>query len=229
MRKRLNVISMKKLIFIFLVFPCLSYSQDSTSRWSLGLAASTDLCYRWLTVEDDLSAMKDVFDSLERPKFGYGIGGILGYSINSKNSIQAGLGFSNKGYAIDTLIEARMYDIVYNYNYIEIPFKYIRKIKEVNNFHPFFSIGINTDIFLSQKFNYRLFGLNGINSFNDNNSISKAIVGASVSIGFQKIIQSKFIFQLEINMRQWVNPLVQNPSSRYLNSAGFSFAFMRKF
>ncbi len=220
---------MKKLIFIFLLFPCLSYSQDSTLRWSAGLAANANVSFRWLATPDDLNDMKELFDSHEQPKLGYTIGGILGYTINSKNAIQTQIGFSNKGYVIDTLLEANMYDIVYNYNYIEIPIKYIRKFGMGEKFHPFASIGVNTDLFLYQKTTYRQFGLSGLNSFSDKNSISKLILGATFSFGFQKIIQSKYILQLETSICQWVSPASQNPGARYLNSYGFSIAFLRKF
>lgn len=159
------MINMKQLlVLLFLVVPFSIHGQDKDAsmdrRIFIGLSFSSDYCYRSLhqvdtEITDSLwNYVKNIEDSIEKPKFGYTAGINVVYRISKKLDIESGLYFSNKGYK--TIPILTYYDWEYppvvavnksSYYYLVIPLKvnytFLRsKMKIVA------SLGTSLDIFL---------------------------------------------------------------------------------
>ncbi len=220
---------MKKLIYILFLLPIFSIAQDSTSKFSVGISFSNDWCNRFSSADDDVKEMKNEFDSLEAGKYGFTTGLFAGYAFHPSMNFQTGIYFANRGYRIDTLSESSMTNLKFQYRYIEVPLRFSYVFNSSSKLRPVLSIGCYGGYLIQQKTKYRQIGITGFDHFSDKEKLSSINLGVTASFGFQKLIQEKFTFQLDVICRQSLTPLSDTPFKRYLNSVGINLSLSRQF
>ncbi len=220
---------MRKLICILFLLPIFSIAQDTTSKFSLGLSFSNDWCSRFTSTSDELKVMKTEFDSLENGKYGCTAGLFAGYAFHSNMNLQTGIYFANRGYNIDTLSSANLTNLKFQFRYIEIPLRFSYVFNSRYRLRPVVSFGCYGGYLIQQKTNYHQIGIAGIDHFEDDENLSSINFGILASVGFQKMIQEKFTFQVDILCRQSFTSISNTPFKRYLNSAGINLSLSRKF
>jgi opacity protein-like surface antigen len=117
-----------------------AYSQDSTvvkdRRFYIGASFSPDYSYRTLTKNDDTlssaswTRIKNLEDSIYKPKYGFTTGICFGFQINKRLSIETGILYSDKGYKTVPILTiydwsqppAKATNII-KYVYMDIPLK----------------------------------------------------------------------------------------------------------
>jgi hypothetical protein len=150
---------MKNLILFFLLaFPFLTFSQ---SRSSIDFMFSPDFTYRTFIVPNDDKFVKRIFDSIEKPNWGFhfGInynrriakkvylsGGVqyskMGYHIKKDNLIW-GSEIDSTGFGIITIDPTLPHSVIFSYDYYLITFPIeLRYLVNENRFSPYFKVGI---------------------------------------------------------------------------------------
>lgn len=220
---------MKKILYVLILFPLFSYGQDSTLHRALGISFSNDLCYRLTSAENELTETKKNFDSLEVARYGYTFGVFGGYNVSPNFSVQAGLNFSRRGYAIDTLEEAGLVNMKFSYSFIEVPLRVRYVLRTQRKIQPVVTLGFNTGFLLRNKTFYNEIGIAGRKTYQDGQKMIPINFGIVASLGFQKNIWPNYIFQLDGVYRQSITPLSDTPLKRHLFSAGVNLSLMRLF
>ena len=136
-----------------------------------GVNISPDICFRTLENNDGSSSSSMIIDSRdknEEPKFGYTAGLNVCYNFSKHLGIEAGIQYSNKGYAFKKteltfgdMIDSR-YGFIYNTNetevptnakflynfiYLDVPIRIIFSFGE-KRIHYVASIGVTTNTFI---------------------------------------------------------------------------------
>ncbi len=129
------------LLFTILFFSFSLYGQETIKtkdkRFFIGVIFSPDYSYRNLTKkgnslsDNQWNEIKNYMDSIEISKFGYTSGINFLYQFNTRWSAETGIQYSNKGYQISSILtssieypeDRNLANILYSYNYIDIPFK----------------------------------------------------------------------------------------------------------
>lgn len=151
---------MKKLlpIILFLTSIPLTAQTDSTSRFSYGIAASADYCYRTLTSEPATEWIMDSRNAYEIPKIGFTAGLQARYMMNKRFSLDAGLLFADRGERSKDYVllysqpdpafptKARFN---YHYYYLDVPVTASYFFTIGNKSRIYLSAGIAPNIFLA--------------------------------------------------------------------------------
>lgn len=152
---------MKKLLLPLLLITAqtLHAQTESTSRFSYGITASADYCYRILKSEPVTTWIMDSRDTLEIPKIGFTAGLQARYMLSEHFALAAGISFADRGEKTkdlgliyiqpDPLLPTKG-RFNYHYYYIDVPV--------TANY--FFTIGNKSRIYLSAGIAPNLFVTN---------------------------------------------------------------------
>jgi hypothetical protein len=221
---------MKNIFLLLFFIPVFASAQDSTSyKYFVGITYSNDLSYRLSNADDNLSDMKNDFDSLESARYGFSTGVFAGYYLRPELKLQAGLSFTKSGFVIDTLLEAGLTNMKFNYNYLELPVRLSYVFRMQRKLQPIVSFGLHAGYLLQQKTTHFIIGEPQRQSYRDEQTISSFNLGVAAGLGFQKKIAHNYLFQLEGNFRQSITPLSDTPFKRYLFSTGVNLSLTRLF
>lgn len=220
---------MKKILWILFLVPFSAVAQDSTGKFLIGISFSNDLCNRLSLADDEVVQMKNDFDSLESFQYGMTTGMFAGYSLRSNLTLQAGAYFANRGYKIDTLQQASIANVKFNFRYVEVPVRLNYVFRNSWKLKPFFSAGLSMSLLVQNKTFYRTIGVAGIDDYRDEQKLAPIVYGMNASIGFQKEIQEEYLFQCEVIYRQSVSSISDTPLKRYLNATGINLSLIQKF
>lgn len=232
------------IIILFFGINLFSQSADSSSisRWSIGINASPDMCYR-IPYSSNSSA---TIVNEQRYKIIACLGLNIAYQLTKKLSIETGIWYSGKGQIIispettwqtpggtydPTIPNNPSYTtqftpekrIAIKYQYLEIPLKcnfYILN-KRLKIFP---GIGASANLFVGKttRVNYKVNGNTKSEvsrDFNKNN-IPMMDVALIAGVGFSYDVSNKFLVKLEPNYRQFIRPMVDFPVSGYLYAIG---------
>ncbi len=219
---------MKKLLCIWMLLPLFAQSQDSTlHKVFIGVSFSNDLCYRLAKADNDVLELKSEFDSLESSRYGMTTGIFGGYFIRPNFSIQTGLLFTRRGYAIDTLMAAGLANMKFNYSYLELPIRATHVFRMQSKVQPIVSLGLFAGYMLKHRTTLYEIGAPLRLTYQDGQATSRFNLGVAASCGFQKNIWPNYLFQLDGVFRQSITPLSDTPLKRYLFSAGVNLSLTR--
>lgn len=152
---------MKKLlpIILFLASFSVTAQTDSTSRFSFGVSASADYCYRVINSVYAYEWIKDIRDAYEIPKIGFTAGLQARYMLNKRFALSAGILYADRGEKTKDFVllysqpdpafpEKARFN--YHYYYIDVPVtaNYFLAIGHKKS-RIYFSAGIAPNIFLA--------------------------------------------------------------------------------
>jgi hypothetical protein len=235
---------------LILLLSFLSYGQEETAtsyskKFSIGITLSPDIAYRTLKSDNSTAEIvQDLRDRSEVPKFGYTAGISLKYNLSTKFAFETGIRYSNKGYAFKStaLIYGSYIDprygfvyhtidnapthakIIYNFNYIDIPMRYILKISE-NKIKVIASAGINVNLLINttsiSKLEYQGGREESIKDKYDYN-FTKINISPTIGAGINYNINEKFNISVEPEFRYGILKIINSPISAYLWNAGLN-------
>lgn len=248
---------MKQLILITaMLISIAAFGQDTLNqkttatgfkRFLFGVTLSPDYCYRTLKNNDGSSwssIIIDLRDEKEVPKFGYTAGLNICYNISKHTVIEAGVHYSNKGYALKNtdltyglIIDPRLgftYPVngtlpteaqfIYNHRYLDLPLRAIFSFGE-NRMHFIASAGVTTNILLKATQTSILGYANGDvtketkEELNDYKSIN---ISPSISAGIDYGISNKINLRVEPTFRYGLLKIIDTPVTAYLWNGGIN-------
>lgn len=232
-------------VLILNSFNLFAQNNDSTkteskrSRFSIGIIASPEYCYRSLGIGSNANSFTPIIvdhrNDRELPKLGFTAGVIVNYEISNRISIECGLNYSDKGYRYDLsgltfgdMIDPRFGFVyttqtvedypdswIYHYTYIDVPFKFVytfpgRKIQFTT------VCGFIANILLE---GYQTISSSKVELRGDFNDLG---ISASASAGVLYNFNSKFRVLLIPSFQHSLTSLVSAPINGYLWSAGLN-------
>jgi len=217
-------------------------------RLLFGLNISPDICYRTLKNNDGSSSSSmtiDLRDKNEEPKFGYTAGLNLRYNFSKHLGIEAGVQYSNKGYA-SKKIELTFGDMIdprygfvytnngtaeptkakflYNFNYLDLPVRAIFSFGE-KRIHFVTSIGVTTNIFIKAIQTSVLEYENGDTKRETQNypdEFKSLNISPTVSAGVDFRISNKLNMKVEPTFRYGLLKIIGTPITAYLWNGGLN-------
>ena len=216
-----------------MLFPVLAFSQVgdtlTKSKFELSIWGSPDYSFRTLKANSESKWVADIRDSLEMPKLGYTIGAGVGYLINKKIKIEAGVFFSDKGqrtkqYALETTTTGQqptMYAYNFHYYYLDIPVK-VDYYLMTDKLKVYVMAGVSANVFLVQKTTSVESHANSdvrTNTFShpDFNRLNVAVVAG---LGINYPINKKSTLLIEPMYSRSVTSIINAPVKEYLYSVG---------
>jgi hypothetical protein len=241
----------RKILFILQLLSIGAFGQETTvktKRWAVGITLSPDYCYRTLGATGNGSLWESVlngYNNLEIPKFGYTAGLNVMYTLNKHFSIDAGVQYSNKGYAYDlsTLVFGDMIDPrfgftytvpsmvadhwFYNFNFLEIPLRLVY-LKGEKKTQLTASIGITPSIFLNA--NERIVnsetgtGQTITETIDLGNNYTKVSWSPTISAGVQYNANDRLCIRAEPMYRYGLTSIHEGSIKRYLWNIGLALS-----
>lgn len=241
--------TMKKIgILLFIFLPVIAFcsttgdstkttASDSTKTKKLvvGISFSPDYCFRKLKPEEDAKWIAESRDSIEVAKFGYSVGAVVEYKLNSKLHIAAGVQFSDSGektkkFTVDDLPygqKAVSYSYNFHHHYLNIPVK-ANYFLLTGKLKFYVTLGVSTNVFLSQRTTFITHYAN-----RDSKEISKTDPGFSkinfavlAGCGITYPINSKTKLMIEPIYRRSINSIIKAPVKSYLYSGGVNVGIL---
>ena len=187
------------------------------SKWSVGIVFSPQYAYRFLSSDNTNQWMVDMYDTLEKPKYGYSSGVMVDYHLGKRTSVSGGLLFSDKGERIDEVATLRNYKN--HYYFIDVPLQVNYNLYN-KNLKIYVTTGLNAAVFLANRTTY--FEQNSLQEEHFSNSVKLAQLhlGGLVGLGLSSPISSKVDFKLTFLYRQSLTKVMDSPLKRYFYSVG---------
>lgn len=151
---------MKKLlhVILFLAALPLTAQTDSTGKFSFGISASADYCYRTLISEPVTTWIMDSRNAYEIPKIGFTAGLQARYMLNKRFALSAGILYADRGEKTKDFVllysqpdpafpEKARFN--YHYYYIDVPVTASYFFAIGNKSRIYLSAGIAPNIFLA--------------------------------------------------------------------------------
>ncbi len=206
----------------------LSAQTDSTKS-EFGLVFYNEWCNRVLAVDEDNKDLKEELDSLETGAYGFSAGFVYGRKLNSSWTIQSGLTWASRGYAIDSISDAGVFDFSSRVSMLEIPFTVIKEFGESQKARPFLQTGILAGYVLQHRNSWKQVG--GTAEFESTNleELNRIQWSALLSAGVEFSVYKNWRITLDARFRQAFQPLSNTDWKRYLNAGGIGIIIKKEF
>lgn len=202
--------------------------QDGTH---FGLIISPDYCYRHTGAagDEDMKIVKEVWDSTERPRFGFTAGLSVKRRIGERLLLESGLLFSDKGERIprrefgfiDTTVPVAL-SSRYRYLYIDVPVV-LNYVVTRGRVALFVVAGISLNVFLTHvHVSIAEYSDGSVvrGSHSTREPLSSFNPAALAGIGVDAQLSECLGIRLEPVYRHSIIPIADTPLKRYLYSAG---------
>jgi hypothetical protein len=227
------------IITIIIVGYIKGYSQDTISikkdtttflnRIFVGAEISPSLSYRSLNASDSSTFIKEYRDSSETFRPSYSARISVSYLISKSLMLNAGLGFSDRGYRLNNfnLLDSR-YDLHYYYVSIPLNAQYSFSLNKLNvifkgGFDFGFLLSQNSNLFVKSSDNnikkYVLKEQNSLNNFN---------LSLNLGIGIRYNLNNTTGIILSPEYMRSLNTLSDTPVKLYWNSFAVSIGIIKK-
>lgn len=232
---------MKLTIFIYLflfAFNAWPQSKDSSnySKFDIGFTFSPDYSYRVLKTDVSKSWIKNSYDTLEVPKFGYTTGLNIIFPLKKKFFISSGLLFADKGERTKRYATQPVNNYTNHFYYLDIPVKvnyyfghrkyYYSKPKKIKLF---LSAGTSVNVYLSSRTSTETGRNNDKESLSKSIDLSRINISFLAGLGFNTQLTNKWYFKLESNYRRSINKIADAPIKKYFYSLGLNAGLFCKF
>ena len=241
---------MEKLILFFLsCFITTANGQEEFNKWMIGVNLSSDYCYRTLKLNNDnYKFVLASWNENEQGKFGYTTGIVVNMNRNNHFGFEAGIQYSNKGYARKKMeltfsdpIDPRygfVYDstqsealpsylkINYNFYYVDIPLRVFYAFGE-GKLRCITSLGITTSIFQKSTITFiKEFGDGSKEkeTHEDDKEYKSINLSPTASIGLDYRLSDKFHIRAEPTFRYGILKIIDAPITGYLWNAGLNIS-----
>jgi len=221
---------MKSVLFVLLACLSLSgYAQDTLSKWSWGVVGGVEQVGRRLSEADDNQEVIDQWNSLEENVWRLSGGLRLQRELSEHFSVYSGLVYSDKGYRIDTLLEAGLNSMNFHFRYIELPvgLQYTGKSFGKNALLAGTSLNVGYALGDVVYFNkngqtaqFEMSTLSNVNSINLN---------VSAMLGVRRAITNTARLDLYLSGNQALSPLADGQLERRFYSFGLFMALTSGF
>lgn len=225
-------------------------ASNDFSRLLIGVNISPDYCYRVLNSSSEGSAaiITGLRNDQEEPKFGYTLGINVTYNINRHFGFEAGIQYSNKGYANKELVltygdfidprygftyttsngspTPSKIKFLFNHIYLDLPLRAVYSVGK-KRLRFLASMGLTTNIFL--KATTTIVGKyeNGDNSRKTQDQPYKYKIinlSPSISLGADYKISKKINLRAEPTFRYGLLTIFDAPIDSYLWNAGLNIS-----
>lgn len=228
MCKRLTMKLVKALIVMGSLSSLFAQEKLNEQKFTVGLNFSPSLCYRYTSSDSDLKWLKEVCDSIEKPKLGFSVGVNIGYQFGNKIRFSTGVTYLDLGESIDSNIVKYVDKYVNHYQYIGIPLK-MTYFFRTNKVKPYFSGGISENFLINQQTTYQSAYFKGKRTFTSNNELSNTNLMGSLSLGIETKLSNNWIFNVDLNYNQSLISIKKSPLKRSLFNTGLGIGLIRKF
>ena len=214
------------ILFSFVLFKY-NYCQDSIAKFSLGAQAGVYWSDLMLKANGELEFLKTQFDSLEHGRIMSSAGLVMKYHINSKITIGSGINLKTLGFGIDTLENAGIADIRFNFQYVEVPLNLEYTFKESKTWKPILRVGLSYQYLVGMQRRYFEFGQTNETLLKETKQYVTSAIGINVGIGVNKKVYEKTNLQIVISGERNLSSISDSPLERYWQNAGIYFALTR--
>jgi len=208
------------------------------TRFKVGLNVTPDMGYRIITLSSSTSAsalfesIKKDRDESEIPKMGFSAGVTVNFNFSKKIGLETGLQYASRGYTykngeliylmIDPALKPENLEIRYNWNYLEIPLRFVftsgeKKVKFLA------SAGATGGFFMNaQQSTFVKYEDGSEKKTTDelNGSFQQITISPLLSLGAEYQVSQHFHLRFEPIVRYAVQSLVDSPLKTNLVSAG---------
>jgi hypothetical protein len=220
---------MKKFLTILILsISFLGFCQQTDTlpknKFNLGLSFSPDYNYRVIKAAGADAWMKEIYDTLEVPKFGYSFGANLFFNINEKFFIGTGVFFADRGEKTKNYNVEPVSNYSNHYYYLEVPAKaqYYLLAGKVKFF---ISAGFSANIFLGGHSTVKPFGYSGAGDpvvYRASKNTSRLGLSTVLGLGLDCPVSHRWYIRLEPTFKRALTPLADGLLKRYFYSAGFN-------
>ncbi len=234
---------MKKFlpIILFLASFSLTAQTDSTGRFSFGVSASADYCYRTLTSEPATEWIMNSRNANEIPKIGFTAGVQARYMLNKRFSLDAGISFADRGerskdYVLlysqpDPAFPTKAH-FNYHYYYIDVPVTANYFFIIGNKSRIYLSAGIAPNLFVTNSNTATLTYADGrtekTHSSDRNMDLFQAATVSVVGgLGFSTSLGKNLGLNIQPVYRRSLMSMVKNTSiDQFLHSGGLEVSLL---
>jgi hypothetical protein len=219
---------MNKILIILSMLSCVfANAQDTLSKWTLGAVGGLNRSYIQIKSSGEPNTA-EIWNSFEEPSWGGYVGVRVSYFIQPKMELISGLNFADRGYRIDTLQEAGLHNIKFQYRFLEIPVALNYGFNLNNKNQVITSLGIAARMLVSDKMLYEKFNQTAVYEMSDIQAENTINTNVTASLGLRRLITETFNLDVYIQGNRALSPLGDGPVSRYLNSLGMFVAISGK-
>ncbi len=240
-----------------LLFSSIAFSQEvphtapaTTKKIQIGINFSSDYCDSKIVNSNgnsNLDGIVESFEKLQIGKFGYSTGVNLSYNVSNRFGLEAGIQYSNKGFATEKMdlffgdqIDPRYgftYDSIsgstpsgaqslYSYHYLDIPLRAYWIVGE-KRMKFIASLGVTTNILLKATQTFKIKYDNGdteVKTTEQSYDYRAINISPTASVGIVYRLSNSFDLRLEPTFRYGVIKINDEPIARYLWNAGLNFS-----
>lgn len=212
--------------------------QAETSGFQLGFHFSPDVCYRSLQNNNGSEMSDNIIQQRNENeifKLGYTLGLTTVLPLNKHISLESGITYSNKGY--QTTMQVLYYfqydpaapqkmKSIYNYHYIDIPFK-ANFIFGKNKLRFISSIGCIANVFIQETSTSVLVYSDRTerNSSATNFDYNRFNFSPSIGLGFDYQMNEKMNFRIQPSFSYGLLKIIESPVTGFLYSGGINLSY----
>jgi hypothetical protein len=193
--------------------------QKELSKFSLGISYDPSISYRNIKSEPEFIWLKNIYDSLEKPRYSFSSGINLQFDITKRFSLSSALLYTIKGHKIESNRELNTAEIISNYNFLSIPIKLNYNLIVGKNILYLMS-GVCNDLLISSNQVHFNNEKTVETKFSSETALTNYLIAFTAGLGVDLKITDKSYFKMETFYQQSINSITQTPIKRYLFSYG---------
>ena len=221
---------MRKLVFyIFIGLCCDGFAQGTLSHWSFGVVSGVEQCGRLLS---DAGGNQDEFDywnSLEQNVWRISGGLRAERKLNERFSLYTGLNYVNRGYQIDTLEDAGLNSLDFNFRYLDVPLGLIYTGKRYGKNSLFAASTLSMGYAWNDVVFYQKNGQTAQFEMQALSNVSPIGANVSAALGVRRSITETANADFYFSGNQSLIPLAQGALERRFYAFGFFVAVTGRF
>lgn len=235
-----------------------SFSQSpnsATKKFALGINASTDLCYRWLSNNDKSGSSQMLIDSRnagETPRIAYTLGIVGQLELRPTRMLEVGLQYAKMGYSAGIILPSNVimkgfvqpspfnpsgkpierFRVINEFTYLEVPISLVYE-KQYASYSIFTRFGVVPGYLVSSTVYDKFVFTDGsraktrpVKAFNEFNNIN---LSSLVSFGTAYQLRNEFKIRVETNLKYGLLKIIDSPITGRLWSSGINVSCIKSF
>jgi hypothetical protein len=216
---------MKTTLYILLfVLSCDVFAQDTLSKWSWGVVGGVERTGRSIDDMGDNQDAVDQWNSLEENVWRLTGGVRVQRALSNHLAVYTGLNYIDRGYRIDTLLDAGINGLDFHFRYIELPVGVFYNGLKFGKNSILAGVAMNAGINIDDRLYYNKIGQTAQFEMEAVSDLNPIGVNVSASLGIRRAITNTASLEVYFNGSQSLTPLAQGSLERRLNSVGLFLA-----
>jgi len=221
---------MRKFLFLItLILPLAGFAQTDSSKWGLRISLGFHQSSHRLLGSDSTQAFTETLNELEKPSYVTGYGIFLTRQINQKLRAHAGVQYTVLGHRIDSLELAKLHDIRYRYELIEIPLGIQYTIRPTKRVSPIIGLQLQFGKTLAYKWSYRTFDSNTPRANTLEYPANSLYLSATAQAGFRFQLHAKYNLETNVQYQHNFQSMEDSPIERRYRLLGIHLSLVRYF